>query len=99
MLESIKILFFHFPNKEKCYEYNFILNELLPKYSRKQIKFCFSHDVEQINETFDVIVYPCRHHRLENYYGFAPVYEQILFAVKKFKPKKLKKTGYRPLAL
>lgn len=86
-MNSIKVLFFHFPSKEKCEEYNFILSEVLPKYQQKNIKFCFSHDVDQINEVFDVFVYPCRHHKLENYYGFAPVLDQVINAVEKFKPK------------
>lgn len=87
MITDIKILFFNFPSKDRCLEHNFILNEILPRYSNKIVKFIYPHDIDQTNETFDVFVYPCRHHKVWTYYGYPPVYEQVLDAVKKFKPK------------
>lgn len=87
MKNDIKVLFFNFPSKDGCLEHNFILNEILPRYSNKIVKFIYPNDIEEINETFDVFVYPCRYYQIWNYYGYAPVYEQVLEAVKKVKPK------------
>lgn len=87
MFNTIKVLFLQFSPDKKCEEYNFIMNEILPKYAKKEIRFIKTSDIDQIKETFDVFVYPCRNHKIFTYYGYAPVFEQVLELVKKINPK------------
>jgi len=86
-MEPIKVLFFQFSSEDNCEEYNFIMNEILPKYFKKYVKFIKPSDIDQINENFDVFVYPCRDRNVVTYYGSAPVFEQVLECVIKVKPK------------
>ncbi len=82
----IKILFFGRNHKDELCEYDFILNDIMPKNIDRQVSFLFLDDVRRIEETFDVLVYSCRDPN--NYpWGYMPTYEEIYEVTLKIKPK------------
>lgn len=82
----IKVLFFSRTFREEIWEYDFILNEILPKDVSKSIHFLSLDQVNQTYEKFDVFVYSCR--VPENYeWGYMPSYDDVLECVLKLKPK------------
>ena len=84
MKSTISILFFGRSNRTELVEYNYILNDVLPKNSDKLIRFVPHTDLGNINKT-DVLVYSCRDPN--NYpWGFMPTFEQVLEVVNKTKP-------------
>jgi hypothetical protein len=74
-------------------EYDFILNELLPKDKDRFIRFIPHTDVQDISNV-DVFIYRCRSRSFcwdsnpDNYpWGFIPTFDEVLEAVNKVKPK------------
>ena len=82
---TLSVVFFFGEKREDLWEHDYIIDNLLPKFS-KNIKFVSYSNLNTFNQTCDVFVYSCRDPR--NYYwGFMPTYEQVLEAVQKLKPK------------
>lgn len=81
----MKILFVEL-KKETLWEYDFIHNEILSDYNNKIDYFLTLHQINHLNDTFDILVYSCRDQN--NYpWGIMPSYDQILKCVKITKPK------------
>lgn len=83
---TIKILFFGRNCREEVWEYDFILNEVLPKQLQKSIHFLSLDQVRNCNEIFDVFVYSCRDPEMYEW-GYIPSYDDALECVLKLKPK------------
>lgn len=82
----IKVLFFSRKCREEVWEYDFIINSVLPNNIEKDIHFLTLNEVRNSNDQFDVFVYSCRDP--EKYeWGYMPTYEEILECVLKLKPK------------
>lgn len=85
MKSPISVLFFGRSCKDDLVEYNYILNDILPKDMNKVVKFIPHTDFGKISKT-DVLVYSCRYPN--NYpWGFMPTFEEVLDVVEKTKPK------------
>lgn len=82
---TLTVVFFFGEKREDLWEYDYIVDDLLPKV-KKNVEFVSYSDLNTTNQQFDIFVYSCRNP--QNYHwGFMPSYEQVLEAVKKFKPK------------
>lgn len=82
---TLSVVFFFGEKREDLWEYDYIVDDLLPK-GNKQIKFVSFYNLKETEEPCDVFVYSCRDPK--NYHwGFMPSYGQVLNAVKKFNPK------------
>ena len=82
----IKVLFFGRTHREEVWEYDFILNDILPNDRVKKEYFLSLEDIRNTCETFDVFVYSSRDP--QNYpWGYIPTYEEVLECVLKIKPK------------
>lgn len=82
----IKVLFFARKSREEVWEYDFIVNEILPKNLNKSFHFLSLDEVRETQEIFDVFVYSCRDP--QNYHwGYVPTYEEVLECILKTKPK------------
>jgi hypothetical protein len=82
---TLSVVFFFGEKREDLWEYDYIINDLLPK-GNKEIKFVSFDKLKEVEDKCDVFVYSCRDPK--NYHwGFMPSYEQVLNAVKKFNPK------------
>lgn len=82
---TLSVVFFFGNKKEDLWEYEYIIDDLLPDVG-KDIKFFSFDNLKEIEDKYDVFVYSCRDP--QNYYwGFMPSYDQVLTAVKKFEPK------------
>lgn len=86
LLMMIKVLFFARNRREEVWEYDFILNEILPKQPEKSIHFLSLDQVRNCDETFDVFVYSCRDPEIYEW-GYMPSYDEALECVLKLKPK------------
>ena len=86
MKKIINVLFLSRNYKEQLWEYDFIMNDILPSDVDKNPYFMFLDDVRNSTETFDVLVYSARDPN--NYpWGWMPTYDEILECVLKTKPK------------
>lgn len=82
-MDKISILFFGMENNES---HDFIINEVFPHDKKKNVEFISYEDSLISEKICDVFVYRARYQ--SNYpWGFIPTFEQVLEAVKKFKPK------------
>ena len=83
----VKILFFATDSYNNiCDYYDLITEEFLFNIEQTAFSASSMEDIENYNETFDIIVYRSRDR--ENYYwGYVPSYDDILKCVLKFKPK------------
>lgn len=86
MKKTINILFLSRNCKEELWEYDFIMNDLLPCDVDKKPYFMFLDDVKNTVENFDVFVYSARDPN--NYpWAWMPTYDEVLDCVLKTKPK------------
>lgn len=82
----IKILYFARKDKNDLCEYDYIMNDILPKDMEKNSTFLFLEGVRETQEKFDVFVYSSRDP--QNYpWGYMPTYEEVLECVLKIQPK------------
>ncbi len=82
----LNILFFGRKSNQEIAEYDFILNDILPKTTNKTSYFLSLNEVRNINKKYDVLVYSCRDPN--NYpWGYMPTYEDTLECVLKTQPK------------
>jgi hypothetical protein len=84
--EDLKILFFGRSCREDVWEYDFILNEILPQDKNHIVKFLSLDEVRSSDEKFDIFIYSCRDP--SNYsWGYMPTYNEALECVLKTSPK------------
>lgn len=84
--KNLKILFLGRNNSNEVWEYDFIMNDLLPEDIDKTPHFMFLDDVRNTTETFDIFVYSARDPN--NYpWGWMPTYDEALECVLKTKPR------------
>ena len=82
----IKILFFGRNHKNELCEYDFIMNDILPKNIEKHPTFLSLEEVRNSEGEFDIFVYSCRDP--QNYsWGYMPTYDEVFECVLKTKPK------------
>jgi hypothetical protein len=82
----IKILYFGRKDENDLCEYDYIMNDILPKDIEKQSTFLFLEGIRETQEKFDVFVYSSRDP--QNYpWGYMPTYEEVLECVLKTQPK------------
>ncbi len=82
----IKVLYFGRRHKDDLCEYDYIMNDILPKNIEKQSTFLFLEGIRETQEKFDVFVYSCRDP--QNYpWGYMPTYEEVLECILKTQPK------------
>jgi hypothetical protein len=82
----INVLFFSRNCREEVWEYDFIMNSILPKEIEKSIYFLDLEQVRNSEKQFDVFVYSCRDPKKYEW-GYMPTYEETLECVLKIKPK------------
>lgn len=81
---TLSVVFFFGNKREDLWEYDYIIDDLLPD-EDKEIKFVSFDQLKETEDKCDVFVYSCRDP--QNYHwGFMPTYEQVLTAVQKYKP-------------
>lgn len=84
--KDLNVLFFGRNSREDVWEYDFILNDILPKDYFKRTHFLSLDEVRNSSDTFDVFVYSARNPN--NYpWGYMPTYDESLECVLKTKPK------------
>jgi GR25 family glycosyltransferase involved in LPS biosynthesis len=84
--KEIKVVYIGRSKREDLWEYDFIMNDILPDKLDKKSYFMFLDDIRNTEETFDVLVYSARDPN--NYpWGWMPTYEEILECVLKVNPK------------
>jgi GR25 family glycosyltransferase involved in LPS biosynthesis len=83
---DLKVLFFGRESKKDVWEYDFILNDILPQNLNKSIDFMSLEEVRNSSEEFDVFVYSARYPNLYPW-GYMPTYNETLECVLKTKPK------------
>jgi hypothetical protein len=82
----IKILYFGRKDENDLCEYDYIMNDILPKDIEKQSTFLFLEGIRETQEKFDVFVYSSRDP--QNYpWGYMPTYDEVLECVLKTQPK------------
>ena len=82
---NLSVVLFFGEKGEDLWEYDYIIEDLLPKCS-KNIDFVSYSNVNTYSQNCDVFVYSCRDPK-NFHWGFMPDYNQVLEAVKKLKPK------------
>ena len=81
---TLSVVFFFGNKREDLWEYDYIIDDLLPD-EDKEIKFVSFDQLKETEDKCDVFVYSCRDP--QNYHwGFMPTYEQVLTAVQRYKP-------------
>jgi FkbM family methyltransferase len=84
--KDLKVLFFGRNSREDVWEYDFILNDILPKDYFKRTHFLSLDEVRNSSDTFDVFVYSARDPNIYSW-GYTPTYDEVLECVLKTKPK------------
>ena len=84
--KKINVLFFSRKCREEVWEYDFRLNELLTNNINIETHFLSFEEIQNLDQTFDVLVYSCRDPK-EYEWGYMPSYEDVLNCVLKTKPK------------
>lgn len=82
---SLSIVFFFGEKREDLWEYDYILDDLLPQVE-KNVNFVSYLNLNTYSQNCDIFVYSCRDPN-NFHWGFMPNYSQVLEAVQKFKPK------------
>jgi len=81
----LKVLFFGILSKDHMWEYDYIVNELLPEGIERDDYFLSLEQIKNTNHKFDILVYFCR--EPNNYpWGYIPTYNDILDCVLKVNP-------------
>jgi len=84
-----KILFYGIDSKEKCVNYDFIINYLIP-YSENvnfDVDVLSFEDSENTDEKYDIFVYHCIDENRFAHFGYAPSFNKVKDAVIRHSPK------------
>lgn len=82
----IKILFFGRTCSEEVWEYDYILNDIIPSDFNTSSFFLSLEEIRNNEYHFDIFVYSCRDPNVYEW-GYMPSYDEVLECVLKTKPK------------
>jgi hypothetical protein len=87
--DKIKILFYGISNKETILNYDFLINDIIPKKPNTLFNIDILTFEESINSSkqYDIFIYHCISPERLAHFGYSPTFENVKAAVKRHRPK------------